>query len=532
MGNPPRTVPWSNQEEWETVYSWLYPTPEAFEPAAMQELGVKRVKSWASRGKNPNAVEATAALVEVWLRDGCGGSFPSSVTEHEIRLLYTVAFIRFVNGIVDRAQKGVYASSVASVARELGLPGWFVDLRHSGTHDRLPTLTILRSGCAQALKWLEANYWTVQKSYVADTSFEVRELLGRYKTIRKAELRESGAIKSGVIITEISMLLTSESYKEILLPILLETGFLVPTAKKKRAIYPDLNLSLDLANLWFPLLDQLEGAWPGFFEDLFVAIVDRLGDPFGMTQLMCARGVDRTKDEDTERESSNAQGASYLATITAWARSLLKKNRESKSEDGLEACLRNPTIYTRCLLDDFVATQPEWGSRLSPLLSYIDSILALQKSQQKSGAASDAAPSIELQEVAMDEELRMLRARVDSVQAHGSGTQSSKVGSAASEAAIPQTWLAIPASEWRPCPIGSLPGGAIPCLDLPLILDDYSFAEAAGVFQFPLFEQTGAISSERDEMAMDLDQPAHSARAVSHPQETDFKALAREVHLF
>ena len=56
---------------------------------------------------------------------------------------------RFVNGFVDQAQRGMYAASAAAVAEQLGLPGWFVELRHAGTHDQLPTLQLLRSGCQQ-----------------------------------------------------------------------------------------------------------------------------------------------------------------------------------------------------------------------------------------------------------------------------------------------------------------------------------------------------------------------------------------------
>ncbi len=54
-----------------------------------------------------------------------------------------------MNGIVDPAQKGQYAQSISSIADSLGLPSWFIDLRHAGTHDALPTLPLLRSGCLQ-----------------------------------------------------------------------------------------------------------------------------------------------------------------------------------------------------------------------------------------------------------------------------------------------------------------------------------------------------------------------------------------------
>ena len=52
---------------------------------------------------------------------------------------------RFVNGTVDPAQQGAYARSIAAIAQQLGLPLWFVEVRHASTHEDLPSLQILRS---------------------------------------------------------------------------------------------------------------------------------------------------------------------------------------------------------------------------------------------------------------------------------------------------------------------------------------------------------------------------------------------------
>lgn len=56
---------------------------------------------------------------------------------------------RFVNGIEDGQQKGVYAKSLLSIASEIGLPIWLVQVRHAATHGDLPTLNILRRCCVQ-----------------------------------------------------------------------------------------------------------------------------------------------------------------------------------------------------------------------------------------------------------------------------------------------------------------------------------------------------------------------------------------------
>jgi hypothetical protein len=64
--------------------------------------------------------------------------------------MYSMVFIRFVNGYVDAMQTSNTAKSIAYLAVEkLGMPIWFVELRHTATHDYLPSLTILRNATQQ-----------------------------------------------------------------------------------------------------------------------------------------------------------------------------------------------------------------------------------------------------------------------------------------------------------------------------------------------------------------------------------------------
>jgi len=59
--------------------------------------------------------------------------------------MYSMVFIRFVNGYVDGFQSSKSAKSIAYLAVEkVGMPISFVELRHTATHDYLPSLTSLR----------------------------------------------------------------------------------------------------------------------------------------------------------------------------------------------------------------------------------------------------------------------------------------------------------------------------------------------------------------------------------------------------
>jgi ribosomal biogenesis protein LAS1 len=54
-----------------------------------------------------------------------------------------------VNGLVDPLQVGAYARSISSIAAQLGLPSWLVELRHAATHEDLPSLELLRDAARE-----------------------------------------------------------------------------------------------------------------------------------------------------------------------------------------------------------------------------------------------------------------------------------------------------------------------------------------------------------------------------------------------
>ncbi|KAI8614566.1 Las1-like protein [Chytriomyces sp. MP71] len=89
-----RIVPWATFSEWEQVRGWLF---------GQRIEGVRRVKAWASRGKVPAAVDATALFVEIAIRDAAG-----VVSEHELRLMYSMAFVRFLAKLPFNARSSAY----------------------------------------------------------------------------------------------------------------------------------------------------------------------------------------------------------------------------------------------------------------------------------------------------------------------------------------------------------------------------------------------------------------------------------------
>lgn len=103
-------------------------------------------------------MESTLALLVVIQQDR--NTSGASFNHLSLRQSYAAAVIRLVNGLVDPLQLGAYARSIASIAAQLGLPAWLVELRHAATHEDLPSLELLREAARQAsnfFRFLDIN---------------------------------------------------------------------------------------------------------------------------------------------------------------------------------------------------------------------------------------------------------------------------------------------------------------------------------------------------------------------------------------
>ena len=214
--------PWSSPRGLVFLRSAFYPRHIARDPYEapvpdMRQRAVGLVRQWESGDRKvPHAVTATAHLTEALLHDTDelrdtheGGNI---ISDWALRAIYAMAFVRFVNGFVDRdvaksAKRALLYSVPASPAtrtrarspkesavsvmdrmreqereqekeREkerlrvrgdegsmyahataIGMPEGFVDLRHRATHDEMPGLGELRSMVGRGLEWLWVVWW-------------------------------------------------------------------------------------------------------------------------------------------------------------------------------------------------------------------------------------------------------------------------------------------------------------------------------------------------------------------------------------
>ncbi|KAF8944141.1 rRNA-processing protein las1 [Haplosporangium gracile] len=343
----PKLVPWHSPAEFIQVHQWFYPSPseDGSPDIRAQECAIRRVKAWEARGKLPHAIDSTAAFMQVVVRD-----WTQTCSDQDLRHMYSMVFIRFVNGYVDAFQSSKSAKSIAYLAVEkVGMPIWFVELRHTATHDYLPSLTILRSATNQALAWINDNYWmpqlvsvkldeTLSPEMLTAMSDYARTVIMSHRSEKERQLEENtlsqpkqeAHIVARLVRDLIKRCRSGDELLEVLIPILLEPGMLVPNAKKMRASGRDLSLDslgrmVDLC--WMPLMNKLQTDLRGtnnkdgepisFWVGLVDAMLQKLVDANNAVQAAALPTA-------TANEKSAAKTGSYLITILAWLKYLIK----------------------------------------------------------------------------------------------------------------------------------------------------------------------------------------------------------------
>jgi hypothetical protein len=170
-GPAPRQLPWADWEEWDHVRRGLFS-----ESAHSKEWAVGVVSMWRRRGRVPHAVESTAQLLEIGLGDPVS-DLGGGRADRDLRLSYSLAVVRAVNGLVDPQQQNYFAGSVLALAAKIGIPGWIVELRHDATHNEMPSLSVLRNAALTLLAWYERNYWLQQAEHLRGLSAGVSSAL-------------------------------------------------------------------------------------------------------------------------------------------------------------------------------------------------------------------------------------------------------------------------------------------------------------------------------------------------------------------
>ncbi|KAJ7655181.1 Las1-like-domain-containing protein [Mycena polygramma] len=305
----PRRVPWTSITELDQLCSWVFTDETDLES---KTKAINRLAAWRAITPLPHALESTLALLSALIQDA-SSSDPLSYLS--LRHSYAAAIIRLVNGLVDPLQLGAYARSIASIANQLGLPPWLVELRHAATHEDLPSLELLRQAARESMAWLLHNYFlpTINPSTVVPPkSAPLRSLtpaLKQYKALRKiitrdASLRSQYNQEIKAVFKDVERWIAEATVSanvavgqlgwdtgrgdqnskerwalDRLCDALMEKGALVPLSKKKRTFPVDSFLPPAFSvELWSPLLSDLHALHPDFPAILSSRILTRRTD--------------------------------------------------------------------------------------------------------------------------------------------------------------------------------------------------------------------------------------------------------------
>lgn len=170
--NNPQITPYKFPKELQLLYDCFYHSKYH----DRKQFAIAKVRSYLTKGPIPHSIEMTALLAEAIISDerqtgvtvsNLENTYPNintintEVSDLGIRMQYSMSIIKFVNGLLDPFQQSIYNISLHKLALELNLPNYFVETRHAGTHERLPSLEMMRLVACRALNWLRNEYWEV-----------------------------------------------------------------------------------------------------------------------------------------------------------------------------------------------------------------------------------------------------------------------------------------------------------------------------------------------------------------------------------
>ncbi|KAJ3575915.1 hypothetical protein NP233_g798 [Leucocoprinus birnbaumii] len=366
----PRRVPWTSISELDQVCAYIYTDEHDLDAKV---LAINRLSAWKAITSLPHALESTLSLLVVLQQDRTTSS--SSLNYLSLRHSYAAAIIRLVNGLVDPLQLGAYARSIASIADQLGLPGWLVELRHASTHEDLPSLEVLREAARQSMSWLLHNYFlpTINPASVpqreAPPLRPLAPVLKQYKSVLKTITRDASLrtrykqevntitrdierwiseakVAANVVVggvgwdtgeempgvdqgenREDSIDMKEKWALEKFCDALLEKGGLVPLSKKKRVFPEDEFWPPEVSvSLWTPLLKHIQFLHADFAYILCTRIISTL--------LLDEQSNSSLTSEANISEAKPKSDPSYDICLARWVRWALDTWSTSKSSEN------------------------------------------------------------------------------------------------------------------------------------------------------------------------------------------------------
>ncbi|WVN90311.1 uncharacterized protein L203_105547 [Cryptococcus depauperatus CBS 7841] len=466
----PKRIPWTSHVEFSKLYDMLF-SPEA--DTQSRQRGVARMSIYISSPSCPSFIHLLHSLVVVDLLP-----YPPQNAEEAQRMRMTMgmAIVRFVNGIVDPLQTGLYARPISHLAAILGLPASLIALRHRATHEDLPPLSLLHQAVGQCIYYLHQNSFLPLLSSVNHVLPAVTErqlaaqkrldgLMKRWKKVMKIRLRENEVREedaSAVEMKRVKKEIEDMAGVEYVVKSLVEAGGLVPLAKRKRVAYSFTSPSPLSLRIWEPLLNHLCcTTMPDLPSVLSTRIMDLLLNPSDATVIqqgplqVFSHTSEHISFEEPEEENKRDEGNSYRWGLSAW---LLHIWRHDAGENKLALeDEEKKVLYKRLAMallhkhNDTILVQVNTAlakidERLQDLASGLSRLLPVNESEGRTNLESSEA------DLSVDQMEKRLAQFENKFMAPKPKAVSASV--------IDRNLLSVPgwrrltSEEWSPCPIG------------------------------------------------------------------------------
>lgn len=316
MTYPLVTFPWFDRQEVSEVLEGLYS-----DDLNRQKLAVSRVEVWEARALSrlPLAAETTSALVKANI-DYQSAEKPVG-NNIILREKYSMAIIRFVNLFTERNQQKAHALPVHVVASRLGVPAWIVDIRHSASHDSLPSLAELRAAAHWCLQWLKSEFWEVQ-CMETSTAFEskmknvqtFRDQLVTYMQRKFSSLKTEEPTPSKILLSKIEI--SVNDLGEEVCHVVFEDGYFLFTEDQLLSIglsqhditnTTEAVLPMKIIEFWKPILHLLNKC--KLLPSLLIYLVASLGQYYNLRSAFMLKWLYTLLDNGEKNNKSPLFGS-------------------------------------------------------------------------------------------------------------------------------------------------------------------------------------------------------------------------------
>jgi len=481
----PKRVPWPDWDAWQAVCDMVLRDNARMRD---REEVCRRVSVWRARGNIPVAVDATVQLfaADVHLSQvatrtaiAVDDDF-ATLSEDTVRHAVSMVLVRFVNGTCDAHQTGARARSVAEIARSIGIPRVLVDVRHSSTHNKLPSVALLNMCINEGLEWLRRQYWQKQagrlhtnRTFVAG---KLRELVDLIASNRGAATQNSKRTAARKIVKQLRLHFGSLAvFRDVLIPVLLDghqsvtpdghvdaVDFLAPalvhhdhsrsgvTVRSSAAVVAANAIARGLPAagvdesrvLWQPLFDEMTKTWPAFPIAMLWQLVRRL--------LRSARLLNGNSDD----WESSPRNRALLKWLRHFLEDFVPVKQRQQSQSSFEARRTQVASTLRLMVEHVVFSLPHEEHR-GTMSVYIVVLRSLLETLDKAnGAATTGRPTPSrhlLYARAIVGPSKMTQAApasLDSVQQY----PKTQVQNAPGKRARKRRWRRC--TNWEACPVG------------------------------------------------------------------------------